>query len=142
MGVKWASPLISNVMAVPSKHPTLHFSTGTFLESEPERVSPHLNMGFVLQGVLRPGRLHSISCQSKSLVCASGPVGSPELFLRGRWCSAAAPLVSSGRRQAFRSRDAAGAPLRSHDQPPAAVRPRALDGGLWLSAKRSKGLVI
>lgn len=43
------------------------------------------------------------------------------------------PLVFSGRRQAFRSHDAAGALLHRHDPPRVAVRPDALDGGLSLS---------
>lgn len=41
--------------------------------------------------------------------------------------------ASSGRRQAFRSHDAAGAPLRRLDPTPAASMSVALDGGLWLS---------
>lgn len=63
-------------------------------------------------------------------------LGSPEFALPGRWCSAAVPLVFSGRRQAFHSHDAAGALLHRHDPPRAAVRPDALDGGLWLSKKQ------
>lgn len=55
------------------------------------------------------------------------------------WRSAAGPLVSSGRRRASRSHDAAGAPRQLHDQPPAAGGPDALDGGLLLSAEEVEG---
>lgn len=54
------------------------------------------------------------------------------------WRSAAAHLVSSGRRQASHSHDAAGAPRQLHDQPPAAAGPDALDGGLSLSAEEGQ----
>lgn len=43
------------------------------------------------------------------------------------------PLVFSGHRWAFRSHVAAGSRLHRHDPPLAALRPDALDGGLWLS---------
>ncbi len=43
------------------------------------------------------------------------------------------PLVFSWRRLAFHSHDAASALLHRRDPPLAAVRPDALDGGLWLS---------
>lgn len=54
------------------------------------------------------------------------------------WRSAAARLVSSGRRQASHSHDAAGARRQLHDQPPAAAGPDALDGGLSLSAEKDR----
>lgn len=60
-------------------------------------------------------------------------VGSPELVLPERRCSAAAPLVFSGHRLAFRcSPDAAGAPPHRPDLPQAAQGLVPLDGGLGL----------
>lgn len=51
------------------------------------------------------------------------------------WRSAAAPLVSSGRRRASHSHDAAGALRQLHGQLPVAAGPDALDGGPSLSAQ-------
>lgn len=61
MGVKLPGHLISNMMKwLPV---TVHFSLFKEALSErgQQRLSPHLNMRFVLQGISRMGRLRSIS---------------------------------------------------------------------------------
>lgn len=98
-----------------------------------ERSKPHFNMRFALRCLPRPRRIRYISHLSKSLSCASVLLGSPGYGLPGRRCSAAVPLVFSGHQQAFHYRDAAGTRLRRRGPSLAAVRPGALDGGLWLS---------
>lgn len=78
---------------------------------------------------------HCISRERKSSFCVSVLAGSPELVLPERRCSAAAPLVVSGHRPAFRcSPDAAGAPLYTPGLPRAAQGLVPLDGGLGLPA--------
>lgn len=95
-------------------------------------------MGFVPQSILRLTLLRCISHQRKSLSCASVLVGNLECVLLCRQYNAAVPPVVSGRRQASHSHDAAEVLLHRHDLPRTAVRPGALDGGLWLSEIQHK----
>lgn len=59
--------------------------------------------------------------------------GSLGPVLHGRQYTAAVLLVVAWCQRVFHSLGAAGALLRRHHQPPTAVVPVALDGGLWLS---------